>query len=107
MAKTVITARTVVVTDPLARANAVTTLAGPGAPAGVTACRERGDSIELAFDDRRTGAPLIDALVAVATTFVPARVGAVADVAAATAIAARGLNEPELDTSRIIETYLP
>jgi hypothetical protein len=107
MAKTVIIARTVVVTDPLARANARTTLAGPGAPAGITACRERDDSIELAFDDQRTGAALIDALIAVATTFVPARVGAVDNVAAATAIAARGLHDPELDTSRIIETYLP
>jgi hypothetical protein len=107
MAKTVIIARTVVVTDPLARANAVTTLGGPGAPAGITACREHDDSIELAFDDQRTGAALIDALVAVATTFVPARAGSIDDVAAATALAARGLSEPQLDTSRIIETYLP
>jgi hypothetical protein len=103
----VISSRTVVVSDPLARANVLAALAGPGGPAGVLTCAQDGAALTLTFDDERTAAELIDALVAVETAFVPARAAAFDDVCGAVGMAARGLDEPELDAARLIETYLP
>jgi hypothetical protein len=105
--KTVIVARTVVVPDSFVRANVLEALAGPGAPAGVTSCAVDGETIELRFDADRTSPDLIDDLIAIETTFVPALAPAPSDASAAAAGAARGLAEPALDRSRIIETYLP
>jgi hypothetical protein len=103
----VILARTVTVPDPLARANVSAALAGPGGPAGVLDVAADGDIVTVRFDGERTAPDLIDALIAVETAFVPARVAAPPGRDAAVAAAARGLAEPELDASRIIETYLP
>ena len=99
--------RTAVVTDPLARANVMQVLAGPGAPAGMVACVHDGDTVRYTFDDERTAPDVVEALVAIAARAVPARSAGVADRQHVVAQAARGLNEPELDLSRIIETYLP
>jgi hypothetical protein len=103
----VIIARTVVVPDSFVRANVLEALAGPGAPAGVTSCTAAGETIELCFDAERTPAELIDELIAIELTFVPALAPVPADATASAAGAARGLAEPALDRSRIIETYLP
>jgi hypothetical protein len=103
----VIFARTVVVPDPFVRANVLEALAGPGAPAGVTSCTADGATIEVLFDSARTAPELIDDLIAIETAFVPALAPVPSDAGAAAAVAARGLAEPALDSSRIIETYLP
>jgi hypothetical protein len=103
----VILARTVIVPDPFVRANVLEALAGPGAPAGITSCEADGATIELRFDSAQTAPELIDDLIAIELTFVPALAPLPGDPGAAAADAARGLNEPELDRSRIIETYLP
>jgi hypothetical protein len=105
--KTVILARTVVVPDPFVRANVLEALAGSGAPAGVTSCTADGATIELHFDSARTAPELIDDLIAIEMAFVPALAPMLTDASAAAAVAARGLDEPALDPSRIIETYLP
>ncbi len=99
--------RTVVVSDPLARANVVEALAGPGAPVGVIGCGVDGTTIRVEYDAARTAPELIDALIAVETAYVPARAAEPADSARATLLAARGLDEPALDPTRLIETYLP
>jgi len=103
----VIVARTVVVPDSFARANVLEALAGPGAPAGVTSCVAAGETIELRFDAERTPPELIDDLIAIELTFIPALAPLPGDASAAAEGAARGLDEPALDRSRIIETYLP
>jgi hypothetical protein len=105
--KTVTDSRTVVVHDPFARANVLEALAGPGAPAGVTSCVAAGETIELHFDAQRTPPELIDDLIAIELSLVPALAAVPGDATAAAAGAARGLDEPALDRSRIIETYLP
>ncbi len=102
-----IVVRTATVLDPLARANVLASLSGPGAPAGVIACDTDGPAIRVSFDAQRTAPELIDALIEIATAYVPARAAVPADIARAAAIAATGLDEPALDASRIIETYLP
>ncbi len=98
--------RTVVVTDPLARANVVAALTGPGGPAGLS-CTAGAQTIEVTFDSERTAPALIDALIEVESTFVPRLDAWPAGSAAAVALAARGLNEPDLDRTRLIETYVP
>jgi len=103
----VICARTVVVGDPLARANVLEALAGPGAPTGILTCAADGNAIRLTFDDERSAPELIDALIAIETAYVPTRAALFPDAAAAAAAAARGLAEPALDAARLIETYLP
>jgi hypothetical protein len=103
----VIVARTVVVPDPSARANVLEALAGRGAPTGVLSCTADGAIISVCFDAERTPPDLIDDLIAIETAFVPALAPASSDAGAAAAGAARGLVEPALDRSRIIETYLP
>ena len=105
-AKTVMIERTIVVTDPLARANVMEALAGSGAPAGMLRCVVADSTIELAFDGERTAPELIDAIVAIAQAFVPMRQAAIADLDVAVKLAAAGLNEPDLDRSRILESYL-
>jgi hypothetical protein len=104
--KTVRLARTIVVPDPFVRANVLEALAGPGAPAGVTSCTADGAVIALHFDSARTPPELIDDLIAIETAFVPGLAPAAGNASAAAAAAARGLDEPALDPSRIIETYL-
>jgi hypothetical protein len=104
---TKIVSRTVVVPDPFVRANVLEALAGPGAPAGVTSCVADGATLELRFDAERTSPNLIDDLIAIEMAFVPALAPPPDDTSAAAAGAARGLHEPALDRSRIIETYLP
>jgi len=103
----VILRRTVTIPDPLARANVAEALAGPGAPAGVRSCTADDAGVTIAFDAAVTSPELIDALVAIETAFVAARGAAFAACDDPSAIAARGLNEPELDATRIIENYLP
>jgi len=105
--ETVILRRTITIPDPLARANVAEALAGPGAPAGVTSCTADGASVTIAFDASITSPELIDALIAIETAFVAARAAAFAAGDDPSAIAACGLNEPELDATRIIEKYLP
>jgi hypothetical protein len=103
----VILARTVTVPDPLTRANVVEALAGAGAPAGVIACTVDGLAVTVTFAPERTPAELIDALIAVETATVAGSARPLRDLAEAAVIAARGLREPALDASRIIETFLP
>jgi hypothetical protein len=105
--ETVMIERTVVVAEPFARANVLATLGGRGAPAGVVRCAERGETVVVTFDADRSSPALIDALVAIACRFVPAATAPSDDPAVRAGIAARGLNEPELDVTRILETYLP
>jgi hypothetical protein len=110
LTRIVIVRRTVTVPDvpdSLARESVLDAFAGPGAPAGVVACTSRtATTVEIAFDDERTAPELIDALIGVALDFIPARSAPAGDLAAVAAAAARGLAEPDLDTGRIIETYI-
>lgn len=102
-----ILARTVTVTDPLARANVSAALAGSGGPAGTIDVAVDGVAVTVRFDDERTAPELIEALIAVELAYVPDRAAAPAGRDAAAAAAARGLVEPDLVATRIIETYLP
>lgn len=101
-----IVARTVLLADPLARANVVEALGGPGGPVGVIDVVEDAGVVTVRFDDAVTEPDLIDDLVAIESIFVPARVTRDFTVDEAAAIAAAGLGDPELDASRAIETYV-
>lgn len=101
-----IVTRTVSLADPLARANVADALRGPGGPVGVIDVAEDGPVVTVRFDDAVTAPDLIDDLVAIESVFVPARSPRDIAVDEAAAIAAAGLGDPELDASRIIETYL-
>jgi hypothetical protein len=63
--------RTVVAADPAVRANLVSALGGPGAPAGIISCFERDDVVTIGFDDEVTRAQVIDDLITIETHFVP------------------------------------
>jgi hypothetical protein len=63
--------RTVVAADPAVRANLLSALAGPGAPAGIISCFERNDVVTVGFDDEITRAEVIDDLITIETHFVP------------------------------------
>jgi hypothetical protein len=102
----VIVSRTVRLADPLARANVVEALRGPGGPAGVVTVDEDGDAVTIRFDDAITAAELVDDLVTIESVFVPARAHNELTVDEAAAIAAAGLGDPELDGTRVIERYL-
>jgi hypothetical protein len=102
----VIVTRTVDLTDPLARANVVDALSGPGRPAGVTDVVEDGTQVTVRFDDAISAPDLIDDLVAIESVFVPARSRAQLAMDGAAAMAAAGLADPDLDVTRILETYL-
>jgi hypothetical protein len=102
----VIVTRTVSLADPLARANVLDALRGPGGPVGVIDVGEDGPTLTVRFDDAVTEPELIDDLVAIESVFVPARSPAELALDEAAAIAAAGLGDPELSASRIIETYL-
>ena len=101
-----IVSRTVDLADPLARANVLDALRGPGAPAGVTDVAESGTALTVRFDDAVSAADLIDDLIAIESLFVPAKFTSDLAVEEAAAIAAAGLGDPELDATRVIETYL-
>lgn len=101
-----IVARTVLLADPLARANVVEALGGPGGPVGVIDVIEEDGVVTVRFDDAVTEPDLIDDLVAIESIFVPARVTGGLRPGEAAAIAAAGLGDPELDASRAVETYL-
>jgi|GEM_PF-1383072 len=103
---TVIVTRTVNLADPLARANVVGALSGPGGPVGVIDVAEDGQDVTVRFDDAVTETELIDDLVAIESVFVPERTERELEIDEAAAIAAAGLGDPELDATRIIETYL-
>jgi hypothetical protein len=102
----VIVTRTVSLADPLARANVVDALGGPGGPVGVIDVGEEGPLVTVRFDDAVTAADLIDDLVAIESVLVPAKTERDLALDEAAAIAAAGLGDPELDASRVIETYL-
>ncbi|HEY0613389.1 MAG TPA: hypothetical protein VGC96_02065 [Candidatus Elarobacter sp.] len=101
-----IVTRTVSLTDPLARANVIDALRGPGGPVGVIDVGEEGSTVTVRFDDAVTESDLIDDLVAIESVFVPARSRADVALEEAAAIAAAGLGDPELNATRILETYL-
>jgi len=102
----VIAVRSVVLADPLARANVVEALAGDGAPAGVLDVLEEGETVTVRFDDAISAPELVDDLIAIESVFVPRRSPEALALEEAAAIAAAGLGDPELDGSRVIETYL-
>jgi hypothetical protein len=102
----VIVTRTVTLVDPLARANVIEALRGPGGPAGVLDVVEDGPAVTIRFDDAVSLPDVIDDLIAIESVLVPARSERDLVLAEAAAIAAAGLGDPELDATRIIETYL-
>jgi hypothetical protein len=102
----VIVTRTVNLADPLARANVVEALRGPGGPVGVVTVDEDGPAVTVQFDDAVTAAEMIDDLVAIESVFVPDRTTRELELDEAAAIAAAGLGDPELDGTRAIEPYL-
>ena len=88
---------------PAARANLLDALGGP-APGRRARGRGRRP-LTVRFDDEVTAADLVDDLITIESVFVPGPPRAEPrDEAAATASV--GLADPELDGSRIIETYL-
>lgn len=101
-----IVSRTVRLADPLARANVVESLGGPGGPVGIVEVREEGQTIVVRFDDAITAPQLVDDLVAIESVFVPAKNDGPLPLDEATALAAAGLEDPELDETRVIESYL-
>ena len=101
-----IVTRSVTLTDPLARANVAEALRGPGGPVGVLDVAESGPTLTVRFDDAVTVSELIDDLVAIESVLVPARAEGDFALDEAAAIAAAGLGDPQLDATRIIETYL-
>lgn len=101
-----IVTRTVNLIDRLARENVVDALRGSGGPVGVLDVAEHGTTLTVRFDDAVTASELIDDIVAIESVFVPARDERERSAGEAAAIAAAGLGDPELDGSRIIETYL-
>ncbi len=101
-----IATRSVVLADPLARANVVEALGGAGAPAGVIDVAEEGVMITVRFDDAISAAELVDDLIAIESVFVPEPSAEDLAIDEAAAIAAAGLGDPELDGTRVIETYL-
>lgn len=105
-AVTVIVERIVTLADPLARANVVEALCGPGGPAGVLDLRESGDVVVFRFDDAVTAAELIDDLVAIESVLVPERAPEPDGDDAAATMAAAGLGDPELDGGRILEARI-
>jgi hypothetical protein len=102
----VIVTRTLYIVDSLARANVFEALGGSGRPAGVIACTKDGDHIDLCFDDAVSSQQLIDDVVTIARTFAPEPVIRAAR-GERVRIAAHGLAEPDLDETRLLETYLP
>jgi hypothetical protein len=102
----VIVTRTVNLADPLARANVVDALRGPGGPVGVIDLAEDGAEVTVRFDDAVTAPELIDDLIAIESVFVPGRTEGEIALDEAAAISAAGLGDPELDATRIIETYV-
>jgi hypothetical protein len=102
----VIVTRSVTLTDPLARANVAEALRGPGGPVGVLDVAESGPTLTVRFDDAVTVPELIDDLVAIESIFVSTRSERELARDEAAAIAAAGLGDPQLDATRIIETYL-
>ena len=102
-----IVTRTVNLADPLARANVVDALSGPGGPVGVIDVAQDGPAVTVRFDDAVTETELIDDLVAIESVFVPERTERELEIDEAAAIAAAGLGDPDLDAKRVIETYLP
>jgi hypothetical protein len=102
----VIVTRSVTLTDPLARANVAEALRGPGGPVGVLEVAESGPTLTVRFDDAVTVPELIDDLVAIESVFVAARTERELALDEAAAIAAAGLGDPQLDATRVIETYL-
>ncbi len=101
-----IVTRTVDLADPLARANVVDALRGPGGPVGVVDLAEHGAAVTVRFDDAVTAADVIDDLIAIESILVPARTVRDLAVEEAAAIAAAGLGDPDLDATRVLETYL-
>ena len=101
-----IVTRTVNLADPLARANVVEALRGPGGPVGVMTVDEDGPAVTVRFDDAVTASDLIDDLVAIESVFVPARSDRELAIDEAAAIAAAGLGDPGIDATRVIEAYL-
>ena len=101
-----IVSRIVTLADPLARANVIDALQGPGGPAGLLEVHAEGATLTIRFDDAITTSELIDDLVAIESVFVPARSERELSLDDAAAIAAAGLGDPELDAGRVIETYL-
>ena len=97
-----IVSRSVTLADPLARANVVEALGGPGGPAGVLELREDEHTLTVRFDDAITAPDLI----AIESIFVAAKTTRDLALEEAAAIAAAGLGDPELDESRVIEAYL-
>lgn len=102
-----INARTVAIADPFARANVNEALRGAGRPAGVIDVVCSGDDVSVRFDDAITAPELIDDLLAVCVAFVPERSAPIEDIAGAAARMARGVGDPDIDATRVIETYVP
>jgi hypothetical protein len=102
----VIATRSIALADPLARANVVEALAGAGGPVGIIDVVEQGETVTVRFDDAISAPELVDDLIAIESVFVPERSADELAIDEAAAIAAAGLGDPELDGSRIIETYL-
>jgi hypothetical protein len=102
----VIVTRTVTLVCPLARANVIEALRGPGGPVGVLDVVEDGPALTIRFDDAVSAPDLIDDLIAIESLLVPARSERELSLDAVAAIAAAGLGDPELDATRVIETYL-
>jgi hypothetical protein len=98
--------RTVVAPDPAVRANLVSALSGPGAPAGIVSCVERDDLVSVTFDEDVTPAELVDDLITIETHFVPAAGNQPLDDEEAARLASVGLADPELDVARILERHL-
>lgn len=101
-----IVTRTVFIVDTLARASVFEALGGAGRPAGMIAVTQDGERIDVCFDDAVTPATLVEDLIDVARRFVPLP-GPAAALDERARIASRGLGDPDLGPSRVLEAYLP
>jgi len=84
-------------------------LTGPGGPAGILSAEIDGSCLLVSYDAARTPPALISAVIAAEVASSPGMHGAgelPRDDAALATFCSRVLQEPDLDTSRLIETYI-
>ncbi|HXP92107.1 MAG TPA: hypothetical protein VN905_01435 [Candidatus Binatia bacterium] len=80
-------------------------LRGPGGPAGIVACEANGRELTIAYDDAMTSSAVVRHLIEVELAARDADIPS--DLGELARIAARGLDDPQLDERRVIEWHVP
>ncbi len=80
-------------------------LRGPGGPVGIVACEANGRELMVAYDDTVTASAVVRHLIEV--ELAARDVDIPSDLKEVARIAARGLEDPQLDERRVIEWHVP